>query len=373
MWNKLIAVIDNEKVPDYQKEKARLLLDQLNKAGGKELMKNEIECFLYRVKGYCKTLGGTPIVSSMSEAEEVIDEHLRLFPNPQFRWLGPSDAGLAVMRKQGVPPYLLNCMSSGTNIISSFNTFSVRTKPRFVLRHYLQDCTVSGMLVKLPEGELNKKDYDSVKNKLEKIGGKWNTKQQGFLFEQDPTLLIQRLVDGESVNIKKEFQFFATPEALAKRLVELADLKKSDIVLEPSAGDGAILKQISGFNVNTIEAIELMPLNRKKLSLYTLIGDDFLKYDTSLDDPYHTKIIANPPFSKGQDVKHVTHMYKVLRPGGRIVSIMSTQWQDKNDKRSKEFRAFLEEVNAEVIEVEAGVFKESGTNVPTVIVVIDKS
>lgn len=46
MWNKLIKVINNDKVDMKDKDYATLLLGQLNTAGGKELLKNEVEHFL---------------------------------------------------------------------------------------------------------------------------------------------------------------------------------------------------------------------------------------------------------------------------------------------------------------------------------------
>ena len=46
MWNKLVKVIKNDKVDMKDKDYAILLLGQLNTAGGKELLKNEVEYFL---------------------------------------------------------------------------------------------------------------------------------------------------------------------------------------------------------------------------------------------------------------------------------------------------------------------------------------
>ena len=45
LWNRLIKVRDSTKYPD-EKRMAEILLSQLNTAGGKELMKNEITNFL---------------------------------------------------------------------------------------------------------------------------------------------------------------------------------------------------------------------------------------------------------------------------------------------------------------------------------------
>lgn len=46
MWNELVRVIKYDKVSQEDKDHARLLLNQLNTAGGKHLMRKEITYFL---------------------------------------------------------------------------------------------------------------------------------------------------------------------------------------------------------------------------------------------------------------------------------------------------------------------------------------
>lgn len=104
----------------------------------------------------------------------------------------------------------------------------------------LQQCTVEGLIVKLPTEQLDRNLYLEVAKALNIIGGKWKGgKTQGFVFQTDPTDLLNQIASGESRNLKKEFQFFGTPADLADELVELADLKTDSVILEPSAGPGA--------------------------------------------------------------------------------------------------------------------------------------
>ena len=100
-----------------------------------------------------------------------------------------------------------------------------------------------------------------------------------------------------------------------------------------------------------------------------IVGDDFLKSDTSIK---YDIIVANPPFSKNQDVTHVLRMYEHLKDGGRLVAIMSPHWQHSQDKKSQQFRDFLQSVSGQVNEIDEGAFAESGTNIKTYFVVIDK-
>ena len=236
----------------------------------------------------------------------------------------------------------------------------------------LKNCTVENNVVKLPEGNLDRKLFLEVKKSLERIGGKWKGgKVFGFVFNEDPTELLSKISAGEKINLKKDFQFFATPSNLADKLVALADVNTGETFLEPSAGQGAIVKAINRLSPGRIvDCYELMKANRnilKKINTVNILGEDFLKSNDKYD-----RIIANPPFSKNQDIQHIMHMYDCLNPKGKIVSIASNHWRTSKNKKETQFRNWLSEVNAQVHEIESGAFKTSGTNVSACIIVIEK-
>lgn len=237
----------------------------------------------------------------------------------------------------------------------------------------LQNCTVEGNVVKLPSEQLDRKLYQEVAKALELIGGKWKGgKVFGFVFATDPTDLLEEIANGEKRNLKKEFQFFATPEKLADELVYLADIKQHDTILEPSAGQGAIIKAINKVCDCVPDCFELMDVNtiilNKSGLRFNLIGDGFLKHNSKT----YTKIIANPPFTKNQDIDHLKEMYECLSRGGRLVCITSESWVNGSQKKQIEFKNWLDEIEAEVIDIEKGAFKESGTAVGGKIVIINK-
>lgn len=239
----------------------------------------------------------------------------------------------------------------------------------------LQQCTVDGLLIRLPEGQLDRKLYQEVAKQLELIGGKWKGgKTQGFLFKEDPTDYLAKLCSGESINLKKEYQFFATPDEVADWLVELACIEPGHAILEPSAGQGAIIKAIHRMYPDVVvDCYELMDLNRtflEKLENVTIMGQDFIKEEKTI---IYDRIIANPPFSKNQDIEHVKEMYNRLKDGGRLVSIMSKHWQFASGKKEEAFKKFIEESGAGVYDIEPGAFKESGTNISACIVVVDRT
>lgn len=237
----------------------------------------------------------------------------------------------------------------------------------------LQNSTIEGNVVKLPPVQLDRDVYLKVKKSLELIGGKWKSgKIQGFVFPEDPTELLAQIAGGEKRDLKKEYQFFETPDDIADRLVKLANIQPGEDILEPSAGRGAIVKAIHRkFPGRRVYGCELMELNLsflKKIEGFTLMHRDFL---ADCNDKYNV-IIANPPFSKNQDINHIMKMESILHPGGRLVSVASTHWQFAQGKAEEAFRQWLDRKNAQVYPISAGEFKESGTMVATCIIVIHK-
>jgi len=237
----------------------------------------------------------------------------------------------------------------------------------------LQNCTVEGTTVKLPNVQLDRKIYQEVAKALELIGGKWKGgKVFGFVFLTDPTDLLEEIANGEKRNLKKEFQFFATPDKLADELVYLADIKQHDTILEPSAGQGAIIKAINKVCDVKVDCFELMNVNTIVLNKtglnFNLIGEDFFKHNGKS----YSKIIANPPFTKNQDIDHLKEMYECLSRGGRLVCITSESWVNGTQKKQVDFKEWLEKVEAEILDIEKGSFKESGTMVGGKIVIINK-
>lgn len=229
---------------------------------------------------------------------------------------------------------------------------------------------VNGNRLELPKNE-HFSNYAQVKTALVKAGGKY--KKNGFEFTSPAEAIKLRLVGGEKIDDKKKFQFFATPEPLAMQLVDLADIGVNDRVMEPSAGQGAIADVIVNTIPVTCFCIELMPENVKILidKDHNVYEGDFLKYNKSDIDVFD-KIVANPPFTKNQDIDHIRHMYELLDNGGRLVSLSSKSWVTGSQKKQVAFREWLFELGAEMIDVDEGSFKQSGTNVGGMIIIINK-
>jgi phospholipid N-methyltransferase len=188
--------------------------------------------------------------------------------------------------------------------------------------------------------------------------------------------IMQKIKKLESdVKFRKIAGYFPTPKNIIEQMLNHADIREGEKILEPSAGNGNILDSITAYiQANgitaTIEAVEWNYSLREILELknYNLVSNDFMEYAKY---NHYDKIIMNPPFEKNQDIQHVQHAYKCLKDGGRLVAIMSPHFTFANDTASVNFREWLDG-RGYYEKLPEGAFKESGTNVNTVMVVIDK-
>lgn len=249
----------------------------------------------------------------------------------------------------------------------------------------LSRCTVEGNELFLPKEQLDRKLYVKVNEVLESLGGVWTRKRGAHVFIVPPADALDRvLTDGEVTTIRdmrKETQFFPTPAAHARRLVELAKIEPGTAVLEPSAGDGALAAAVllAGHHVECLERDEQLAAKcAERLGqvsagsrTYRVEEADFLaQIDlvSAHDNQPFQRIVMNPPFSRRQDVRHVEHAIKALAPGGRLVSVMGAGIRFRDDAETRALRNKL----TSIVDDPPGTFRESGTDVNTCTVIYDK-
>ncbi len=232
----------------------------------------------------------------------------------------------------------------------------------------LSRVTVDGNAIFLTCGQLTRKEYVAVNEILEHIGGKWNKKVKGHVYNNDPTdALEQVLLLGEIIPPKK-YGYFPTPPELAKHVIDLAEIEPGMTVLEPSAGQGGIADYLPEGCI--VDCVELLPDNVKVLEGkgYRVTPGCFLSIETK---PLYDRIVMNPPFEKQADISQVLHAWKCLKPGGRLVSIMSAGVSFRENKKTLDFRELVD-CYGFMEHNDPGAFKASGTMVNTVTVVLNK-
>lgn len=138
--------------------------------------------------------------------------------------------------------------------------------------------------------------------------------------------LLDRAFTEESQNE----QFYPTPDDIIDSYIieAIKDSEKVfDRVLEPSAGRGNIADMLRKHNIsstNKYDVCEINPLRREILMLknYRVVGDDFLQYTPPPFVKYDL-IVMNPPFGRGEDIRHIKHAYSMLNSGGMLIALMS--------------------------------------------------
>jgi phospholipid N-methyltransferase len=153
------------------------------------------------------------------------------------------------------------------------------------------------------------------------------------------------------VQVTSANQLFPTPPNLAARMVEMAEIEDGSEVLEPSAGTGRILDALINDNqtdwktgkIKRLVAVEtntkLAHALRTQYACADVTEADFLTCNGNLGK--FDRILMNPPFENGSDIKHIKHAVAMLKPGGRLVAIcangprqteqlkpLASEWED---------------------------------------------
>ena len=172
----------------------------------------------------------------------------------------------------------------------------------------------------------------------------------------------------EGVKIAVADQLFPTPAHIVEQMIDYADIQPGNRILEPSAGTGAILDGLAqnGVDLHNVEAVELnYDLCAALQGKYPYVSQgDFLEYGTSAAAGFD-RILMNPPFKNGIDIKHIEHAYSLLNPGGVLVAICAN-----GPRQQDRLRSLAEESGGSYEALPPNTF--DGTGVNTAIVHIYK-
>jgi phospholipid N-methyltransferase len=186
---------------------------------------------------------------------------------------------------------------------------------------------------------------------------------------------IKRMVDGlRNVDIEG---FFPTPDRLIDQMITAADMQDGHSILEPSAGIGSICDRVKAtFPHVDLDAVELRPAFQELLKAkgHAVVGGDFIAWDGN--GRQYDRVLMNPPFEKGTDMAHVRQAFNYVKGGGRLVAIMSNGFRFRQTSRATGFRAWLEQMAGDVVELSDDAFNGSNafrrTGVKAVMVIVRK-
>lgn len=227
------------------------------------------------------------------------------------------------------------------------------------VREILAQAEINGLRVTVPQ--VNRALYVKVNKVLDALGGKWNSRAKAHVFESDPTEALAAIVDGEDAVVALPARtaegFVPTPPHVALDMVrnycDLMDEGAGWRVLEPSAGDGALVRAILEVQPEcTVVAVE------PNVERAALIGDDervelvaggiedFADDVIADDGELFDLAVMNPPYALPGDSNpwagHVQYAWSLLKPGGQLVAIVPGSIEWRQGRPFDEFRNWLE-------------------------------
>jgi hypothetical protein len=183
----------------------------------------------------------------------------------------------------------------------------------------------------------------------------------------------------------RNYGLFPTPDALAEKVVNEANLYSETPlrILEPSAGTGQLASRAAkpvpwGWRENAtevqhrVDVVEVQPELVRGLEggpYARVLCREFL---AMAPEPVYDRVVMNPPFDRLRDVDHVHHALRFLRPGGRLVAIMSQSAEFSEQRKAVAFRAEVEAWGGTWRDLPEGSFRKLGTNVNTCLLTVDR-
>ena len=241
----------------------------------------------------------------------------------------------------------------------------------------LKTAWCEGLKLYLPPAQMERKLYERTNEVLTRIGGKWKGgKTRAHVFEDDPAPLLAEVLSTGIMPLDNPLDFYRTPAEVVERMVSIAGDMSGSIVLEPSAGDGAIVEQVvSKYPSAIIHAVEVDAKRadklRQKFSGVNVTQADFMAHASIIPDV----VLMNPPFTlQGDKLAYITHInkaYQAMKEGGKLVAIAPASLKFRSDKRTSDLREFVLS-HGTIEDLPSGVFGESGTMVSTVLVSMGK-
>lgn len=238
----------------------------------------------------------------------------------------------------------------------------------------------SGEVYILPQGQLERSLYAAVDKVLRALGGKWNRSAGGHIFSAEAKAALEAaLAEGHVIDHKKSLEQFFTPQDLAKRMAAQLGIEPGMTILEPSAGSGRLVEQALARGAWVL-AIELSvhlayPLaDLDPVGALRIFNADFMAWSPPEDADPIDRVLMNPPFSRNQDIAHVLRAYDFLRPGGRLMAVMSPHHRFAGDSASVEFRGFCANPARRAMwaDLPPGTFKEAGTMIKAGLLYLEK-
>jgi len=187
---------------------------------------------------------------------------------------------------------------------------------------------------------------------------------------------------------KDKLQQFSTPPDYSFATAWIANMRPSDRVLEPSAGNGGLAVHAMNAGVAEVVGNEISPQRRammQNLPFSRITGENAEQLHHILTDEVRPSVvIMNPPFSSAGDrlggkmdtrigAQHIDQALARLEPGGRLVAIVGRGM----GMNAPTFRDWWKRIGMQYdvranVAVDGSIYRKYGTTFGTRVLVIDK-
>ena len=227
----------------------------------------------------------------------------------------------------------------------------------------------------LDMGKLTDEEYQKLKPIIEMLGGHWREKYNCFVLNENAasTLRAYKATGMDIPNectAREKIQFYPAPESVAKKVVDLAEIKPHQIVLNPYARIGDIADYLP-------QSSTVLCVDDHEAHIDILTSKGYVTCKMAFPDYYNSsikydRIVMNPPFANQEDIRSILMAWNMLDDGGILVSTLSENALYYHTPISDEFRRFRAKTNAEIVELPTNSFAESGSTIDAVIIKIKK-
>ena len=161
-----------------------------------------------------------------------------------------------------------------------------------------------------------------------------------------PADVTDRDIRERSTALCRDLSFYRTPDAVVARIMEDVMFDPDGtLVLEPSAGDGSIVRALLEKNGVKVHAVEVDPgrvaiLRHMAMQTHrlTVLHANFLQMTVR---EIYTHIVMNPPFFGTHYMQHVMHAFDFLLPGGVLVAVLPATAETSETKAHKAFQEWV--------------------------------
>lgn len=230
--------------------------------------------------------------------------------------------------------------------------------------------------------------YDALEGALHKYWSEQRNPNATISERMDLAARLEAMLPRRTRSAEiSELQQFSTPLPIAEAAIEAAQAQPGETVLEPTAGTGALIAPLRGRGVVLI-ANELDPRRVEVLDALDIKARQGDALRLPLEGVKADVAIMNPPWGKyttnkygkpvGMDFtpgdvaeRFVAQAMKSLPDGGRLVAVMPTTMVARSASGFREWLTKNHTVRG-IIESPEGLYKQRGTNVSTILLIVDK-